>query len=200
MENTEKIENWNTDVTYDYETHTTKPCNPWMEIQESLLKTKLESPFWKINPEICGIPPIYHNPFRDPQELMIYKPSETEVGKGEYFWVRCWLKQWMLERGRYSYAFGYITRGFFRYEERLEVDSVEAGLALLLEKTSGEAFDTACEAITRIELFTSTRPDPLFYDEDYGYDFDYYERRLEEEPVYKPKKIFPWNKYRSSRR
>ena len=207
MENTENTENQvnsviqvtkEMDMCYSYATHKFVAYNPWQEIQESLLRTKLESPFWKINPDICGIPPIYYYEFRDPEELMIYKPSETEVGKGEYYWLRNWLHKWILERGRYTYAFGDITRGFFRYEERVEVGSVEEGLALLLEKTTGGAHEVAAEAVVRIELFKKNQPDLPFYDEDYGDDFDYYYRRgLEEEPVYKPKKMFPWTKHTS---
>lgn len=196
MENTENTEiqvKIEKEVCYDYNTHTWVTYNPWQEIQQDMLYKRLESPFWKINPDICGMPPIYYYPFREPEELMIYKPSETEVGKGEYYWLRFRLGKWILERGHYAYAFGDITRGFFRYEEKWEVGSVEYGLVMLLEKTSGGAHECASEAVLRIEMFNSTRTDPFFYDE-YGY--DYYGRGLvEEEPAYKPKKMFPWTKH-----
>lgn len=193
MENTENQVKKEKEVCYSYETHTLVSYNPWQEIQENLLYRKLESSFWKINPDICGIPPIYYYAYRAPEELMIYKPSETEVGKGEYYWLRFRFGKWALEKGRYSYAFGGINRGFFRYSEKWEVASVEEGLALLLEKTSGEAHECASEAISRIELFNSIPAEPF---DDYGYDFDYYERGfVEEEPAYKQKRMFPWTKH-----
>ena len=87
--------------------------------------------------------------------------------------------------------------GFFRYEEKFEFATVEAGLVAFLEATSGEAHECASEAVLRVELFKRYHDDQLFSDDD---DYDYYERGLvEEEPAYEPKKLFPWNKYRSSR-
>jgi hypothetical protein len=186
-------QNTNTDVRYDYGAHKLVACNSsWYELQEELRYKRLESAFWKINPDFCGIPPLYYCPYGDPEELMIYKPSETEAGKGEYYWLRFRLHKWILEHGHYSYAFGGIMMGFFRYEEKFEFATVEAGLVAFLEATSGEAHECASEAVLRIELFKR------YHSEDD--DYDYYERGLvAEEPAYKPKKLFPWNKYRSSR-
>lgn len=202
MEKMEKVEKM--EMRYDYASRSLKPVTEWEKRQNELNELKFttfEPPFWKVNPYMNGVPSLYYNPSHIDEELMIYKPSETEVGKGEYYWLKSRRGKFTLEKGHYIYAFGGVIEGFFQYDEKREVASIDEGLRMLVDKTAGEAGRVASEAILNIELSKyEIDGDELLYGEPYeeDYDLDYYERKFEEQkrgPKMNPKRKegnFPW--------
>lgn len=183
-----KKENNNLDYRYNY---TTRKFEPYYlpEIKSESIYTRLLEPVWQINPSLDGIRNMYH-----PSDLMIYKPSLTEPGKGVYYWLKERKGQFMIEKGHYIYAFEGIEMGFYRYDVKRTVASFDAGIEWLLTHTGEEAKKIVEEAVERIELYET------YYDYLWNpveeYDLDYYERKLEEAKQNDKRKErnFPWVK------